>query len=84
MPRGKVQSEQDLYTPVARIEMVRLVIAVAVSLGSDIHQIDLKWPLNHAPLPNGESIFTKLRTVPRLDSVAVKLIRLVKSLYVLR
>lgn len=63
----------------ARIEMFRLMIAVAVSLGCDIHQIDLKGAYFHAPLPNGESIFIKLRRVPRLDSVAGQLVQLDNS-----
>lgn len=86
--RGNFQTilelEMDLYAPVACIEMVRLMIAVAVALRLDIHQIDVKGAFLHAQLPDGEEIFMRLPKIPGLDSVSGKLVRLIKSLYGLR
>lgn len=74
----------ELYEPVAHIELVRTMLAVATAKGWEVHQVDVKGAFLHAKLPESDRIWVKLPTVEGLSSVCGKSLQLQKSLYVLR
>lgn len=86
--RGNLQAESDdyleHYAPVACIELVRTVFAVAAALGWTIQLVDVKGAFLHASLPKEERIFIKLPNVKGVETASGQVVELVKSLYGLR
>ena len=86
--RGNLQSDPvdytELYAPVACIELVRVLLSVAVSLGWDIELVDVKGAFLHALLPKGDVIYVRLPKLECLGSLSGQIVKLKKSLYGLR
>lgn len=86
--RGNFQEDAvdyaELYAPVACVELVRLMLAVAVQKNYTISQVDIKGAFLHAKLPENDHIWVRL---PKIDGVSAangQIVKLVKSLYGLR
>ena len=86
--RGNEQSDDfeyvKLYAPVACIEAVRILLAVAAAMDWCADHLDIKGAFLYALLPPSEEIWVKLPTVPGVPSASGGLVKLRKSLYGLR
>ena len=74
----------ELYTPIACIELVRVILAVAAALGWEVEHVDIKGAFLHADLPDSERIVIRLPNIDGLNTASVQYVRLKKSLYWLR
>lgn len=86
--RGNFQSKDvdylEIYAPVACIELVRTIITIAIAMGWDIEQVDVKGAFLHATLPKDERVFILLPKIKGISSANGQLVELIKSLYGLR
>lgn len=74
----------ELYAPVACIELVRVMLTIAVSLGWEIHQVDIKGAFLHATLPKADNIYVRFPKMDCIPSLSGRVVKLLKSLYGLR
>ena len=86
--RGCYQSDGEsyveLYTPVACIELVRLLLAVAVEMDWDIEHVDIKGAFLYAKLPDSDKIVIRLPNIDGVKAANGQYVRLQRSLYGLR
>ena len=86
--RGCYQSDGEsyveLYTPVACIELVRLLLAVAVEMDWDIEHVDIKGAFLYARLPDSDRIVIRLPKIDGVKAANGQYVRLRRSLYGLR
>ena len=86
--RGNEQTEEfeyvELYAPVACIEAVRILLAVAAAKGWCTDHLDIKGAFLYALLPASEEVWVKLPTVPGVPQARGQVVKLRKSLYGLR
>ena len=74
----------ELYTPIACIELVRVILAVAAALGWKVEHFDIKGAFLHADLPDSDRISIRLPNIDGFKTASVQYVRLKKSLYGLR
>ena len=74
----------ELYAPVACIDAVRILLAVAVSQGWVTLHLDIKGAFLYARLGNEEEIWVRLPAIPGSTDRSSKVVKLRKSLYGLR
>ena len=74
----------ELYAPVACIDAVRILLAVAVSKGWVTLHLDIKGAFLYARLKDEEEIWVRLPAIPGSSDRSSKVVKLRKSLYGLR
>ena len=86
--RGNEQTDDfeyvELYAPVACIEAVRILLAVAAAKGWCTDHLDIKGAFLYALLPPSEEVWVKLPTIPGVPQARGQVVKLRKSLYGLR
>lgn len=66
--------------PVACIKLVGVMLAIAVSKGWTIHQLDVKCAFFHANLPSCENIWIRLPSIPGVYTTNLRTVKLKQSL----
>lgn len=86
--RGNLQEDAvdypELYSPVACIELVRTMLAIARAKGWEVDHVDVKGAFLHATFPKEDRTWVRLPTVEGVPSVSSHIVQLNKSLYGLR
>lgn len=86
--RGNEQTDNfeyfELYAPVACIEAVRILLAVAAANGWSVDHLDIKGAFLYALLPQSEEVWIKLPSIPGVPEASGQIVKLRKSLYGLR
>lgn len=86
--RGNFQADPDnyaeLYAPVADIELVRTLMAVAVAQDWCCDHMDIKGAFLCATLPEKDIVYIRLPSIPGIASVNGQVVLLRRSLYGLR
>ena len=86
--RGNLQDsftyDIELYAPVACIESVRTLLAVAIAKGWVTHHLDIKGAFLYASLADTDEIYVRLPVIPGTSERSGKVVKLLKSLYGLR
>ena len=86
--RGCYQSDGEsyveLYTPVACIELARVLLAVSVQCDWDIEHVDIKGAFLYARLPESDKIVIRLPKIDGVKAANGQYVRLRRSLYGLR
>lgn len=80
----KGSSYVELYVPVACIELVRALLAIAAILGWEVDHVDIKGAFLYAELPEKDRILVRLPNVDGVKLASGQYARLNKSLYGLR
>ena len=74
----------ELYAPVACIEAVRILTAIAAAKGWCIDQIYMKGAFLHAPLLKSAEVYIRLLLIPGVHETSSDIVKLRMSLYGLR
>ena len=86
--RGNCQSDDfdvyELYAPVACIEAVRILLAIAAAKGWRVDHLDIKGAFLYAPLPKSVEVYIRLPKVPGVPEATGDIVKLRMSLYGLR
>lgn len=86
--RGNFQEDcfdfGELYAPVACIESVRVILAVASVRGWSVHHLDVKGAFLYAPLQDADEMWIRLPSIPEIAQASGTVVKLRKSLYGLR
>lgn len=82
--QGLIGDYSELYAPVACIELIRVLLAVAEALGWNVQLVDVKSAFVHATLPASDEIYVQLPHLKCIPSIYGKILGLYKSLYGLR
>ena len=86
--RGNLQDDMfdfgELYAPVACIEVVRILLAVAYAKGWEVHHVDIKGAFLYARLKETRPTYIRLPKLKFIPHANGLIVRLHKSLYGLR
>lgn len=77
----KFEGYFKLYAPVACIELIRLVLAIATVHGFTVNQLGVKGAFFHTVLPANERILVMLPKIDGIPSANGRIVRLKKSFY---
>ena len=81
---GNLQSDNldyfELYAPVACIEVVRILLAIATAKRWYIYQLDIKSASLYAPLPKSAEVFIRLPRILVVSESSGDIVKLRMSL----